>query len=127
MFPWLDGETMSKQKTKGGKFERDIAQKLAKFWPDAKRGLGQARSGDEVSDVEGTPFWIECKHWRKCSPNTAYDQAEKATDGRPVLVVTKDDRRPVLVTMTLDEWMDLVEKAKEKELCRVCQSEPTQA
>lgn len=51
-----------------------------------------------MADVEGTPFWVECKRQKKCSIKAAIRQAEAATDGRPILVVTKNDHEPIRVT-----------------------------
>src|SRR5690606_15391046 len=94
-----------RSRNKGATFEREIAHALQTLWPGAKRGIGQARLGSEVADVEGTPFWAECKHRKRVSISAAYRQAVEATDGRPVLVVTREDRQPILVTMTLADWL----------------------
>jgi hypothetical protein len=92
-------------KTKGATYERETARNLRALWPEAKRGIGQARSAGEVADVEATPFWVECKRRRRCNVQQAFAQASAVTDGRPVLVVTKDDHGPELVTMELNEWL----------------------
>lgn len=99
-----------RSRTKGASFERWVANRLKPYYPNAKRGIGQARSSSEVSDVEGTDFWIECKRHKKPSIPAAWKQAEEATDGRPLLVVTKADQGPVLVTMSLDEFCLLLKK-----------------
>lgn len=88
-----------RSRTKGANFERLLANLLKPVWPEAKRGIGQARSGGEVADVEGTPYWVEAKRHKKCSIKAAWRQAVEATDGRPPLVITKDDRGPILVTL----------------------------
>lgn len=87
-----------KSRNKGSAFERLIANALKPYWPTARRGIGQARSAGEVADVEGTPYWFELKRQKKCSIPAAIRQAEAATDGRPVVVVTKDDWEPIQVT-----------------------------
>lgn len=97
-----------KSRRKGASFERVAAKLLKPVFPEAKRGLGQARSATEVADVEGTPFWVEVKRHKRCSIQAAYEQAQDATDGRPLLIITKDDRGPTLVTMEYDEWLKLV-------------------
>jgi hypothetical protein len=91
----------SKSRNKGHNFERLIARKLQVVWPACKRGIGQARSSGEVADVEGTPYWIECKRCKKCDPAAAMRQAQEATDGRPCVVVYKDDYAKPLVMMHL--------------------------
>jgi hypothetical protein len=85
-------------RNKGANFERLIANTLKPYWPGARRGIGQARSSKEVADVEGTPYWIECKRQKRCSIKAAIRQAEAATDGRPIWVITKNDKEPVMIT-----------------------------
>ena len=86
-----------RSRRKGAAFEREVSNLLKQIYPDARRGIGQARSGGEVADVEGTPWWVECKRKKKCSIPAAWRQACEATDGRPCLVVAKDDGGPILV------------------------------
>lgn len=74
-----------------------------------KRGY-QTRSGRDGADVEGTPFWIECKHGRYCQPEAALIQAEKASDGdsRTAIAVCKSDRSKPFVAIRLDRFLALV-------------------
>lgn len=99
-----------RSRDKGAAFERAIAITLRSVWDAAKRGIGQARAGGEVADVEGTPYWIECKHRRRVSVQGAFVQATEATDGRPPVVISRENRGPLLVTMGLSDWLDLVER-----------------
>jgi len=48
------------QRRKGQRGERETAILWRSVYPDARRG-SQSRSGKDASDVEGTPWWIECK------------------------------------------------------------------
>ncbi len=94
------------QRVKGADFERRVANDLRGVFPEARRGLGQAR-GAEQCDVEGTPLWIEAKHHIKVDVTQAYAQAcrdtAKAGCGivRPPVVVWRNNRGPIQVTMTL--------------------------
>lgn len=97
------------QRNKGANFEREIANELKPLYPNAKRGIGQARSASEVSDVEGTPWWIECKRGRQPNVRAAFRQAQEATDGRPILVVVRDDNQPAFVCLSLQDFKDLLE------------------
>lgn len=94
-------------RTKGQAFERLIANELKVIWPEARRGIGQARSAKEVPDVDGCPAWIECKHQIRVNICAAMEQAEAATDGRPCVVVSRNNSGPILVTMKLEDWMRL--------------------
>jgi hypothetical protein len=93
---------------KGKAFERDAAIALREVYPDARRGLVQARAGDEAPDVEGTPFWVECKVGARINAHAALQQATAATDGRPPLAICKPDGNPVTVTMLLSDFIKLI-------------------
>lgn len=96
-----------RSRRKGKAFEREIASAMrAAGFGEARRGL-QSRGGGEVPDVEGTPWWVECKVGKSPRVLAAYEQAREATDGRPVLVVTKWDRGPTLVTMDLSTFLEM--------------------
>lgn len=97
------------RRRKGGDGERAAAKLLARIWPSAKRGVGQTQAGNNCADVEGTPYWVECK-WRKVTNiEGAMRQAQAETDGRPCLVVSKRTRQPILVTM---DWATFEALAK---------------
>lgn len=108
-------------RSKGHAWEREVAGVLRSVFKGAKRGLSQTRDGSDVPDVDGTPFWIECKVGRRTNPRAALQQAglaslefhESALDAplRPPVAVCKDDRAEPFVTMALADWMVLVEKA----------------
>jgi Holliday junction resolvase len=95
-------------RTKGAKFEREIATVLRELWPEAKRGIGQTRMGSEVPDVDGTPYWVEAKHRKVISVHEAVRQATEATDGRPIMIIHKRDHEAPLVTFTLDQALCLL-------------------
>ena len=94
---------------KGATFERLVDKLLAPVFPGALRGVGQARYSNEDADVTNTPFWVEAKHQKRVSIQAAVKQARKETDGRPILVVTRRDREPILVTMELTVWLSLIQ------------------
>lgn len=103
---------------KGAAFERLVAAALRPVYPDAERGLVQTRDGAECSDVENTPWWIEAKHRNNISLDASIAQAVKASDGRPVVAITRRTRGEVLVTMRLDDWLELA--AAKRDLEMVC-------
>jgi len=77
-------------RTKGAAWEREVARRLRAIYPGARRGA-QSRSGRDCADVEGLPWHLEAKCGRSVSARAALDQAERDTDGRPVLVAIHDD------------------------------------
>lgn len=103
---------------KGHDFEREIAARLrAVFGEDVKRGW-QARDGADAPDVDGTPFWIECKRGKRTSIYAALRQAEDAAwsacDKRAPVAICKDDGRVATLTMRLDDALDLIQEWVER-------------
>lgn len=98
---------------KGHNFEREMANKLK----DATgyhfhRGLGQTRSGGtETADVMCDGFkdilHIECKRQKRVNIKAAYQQAVGDAPDRTKVIITKNDREPIMVTMEFDEWLPL--------------------
>lgn len=94
---------------KGAQFERDLAKLITENTNvDAKRGLGQTRSGgEEVSDVDMDYIHIEAKRHKRCNIKAALRQAisDASVNGKIPVAVTKDDREPILCTMLFDDWV----------------------
>lgn len=107
-------------RNKGARFERAIANKLKTIFPKAVRGVGQTQAGSNGCDVEGTPFWIECKAQKKTNIEGAFSQATeakaKAEDLRPILVVSKRDREPTKATMLLNDFIALLNQKEPESL-----------
>lgn len=97
---------------KGAAGERELAALLRKRGYDTQRG-GSLSFG-EVPDVMGLPgVHIEVKRVERLNVPEAMHQAvrdaEKFQDGVPTLFHRRN-REPWLVTMRLDDWLDLYEK-----------------
>lgn len=92
----------SRDKGKRGELEA-VRLLRAAGYEDARRGVLQSR-GAEVADVEGTPWWLEIKRGSRPNIRRALEQGLGDTDGRPVVVLSRDDRGPWLVTV---RWQDL--------------------
>ena len=94
---------------KGATFER----KLAKYFNDntpleAKRGIGQTRSGGaEVSDVDMPIVHVEAKRHKRCNIKAALRQAidDANVNGKIPVAITKDDRADILCTIRLEDWI----------------------
>jgi len=102
-------------RTKGHSFERLVARILRVTFPGAARGL-QYRD-PSACDVEGTPFRIECKRLKKV--NTAdvvkaimqcETDAHNWEDHRPCIVISKEDRGKIYVTMRLGALLTIAER-----------------
>lgn len=98
-------------RTKGRKYAQWVARKFRPIFTMARRGL-QDRDGSEACDVEGTPYWIECKHGRRVSIPDAMDQAvtDAPDDPRRRIVICRIDRRGDLATMRLDDLLWLIDQ-----------------
>ena len=97
-------------RAKGANFERYLGHYLSeKTSLDARRGLAQTRGGGaEVSDVEIDYIHIEAKRQKRCSIKGAVEQAvnDSQANGKIPVVITKDDRKPILCTMLIDDWVE---------------------
>lgn len=103
---------------KGARWELWVANWLKSIFPRARRGVGQSRHGSDASDVENTPFWIECKNGKQPNHRGAIRQAEEATDGRPVIAICNDcvvgnrsREQTAYVTMRLSTFDNLLKMA----------------
>lgn len=114
-------------RTKGHAFEREVAKELQPLYPSARRGLSQPRNGREVPDVEGTPWWIECKRGNSATLPQAVKQAKEATDGRLPIVFVRRDRERSLVVMDVDDFKRLLADVEELREIRAVSSPPMRA
>lgn len=95
------------QRTKGSSFERKVARFLREACGvDAKRGWQSRGGGKEEPDVVAPGLHIECKAHARVNIKQAIKQATDDTSGELPVAVTKDDRKPVLVTMYLEHWAE---------------------
>jgi hypothetical protein len=99
-------------RTKGANFERELAKYFNSHFHqmNAKRGLGQTRGGgEEIADVEMQYIHVEAKRHKRCNIKAALNQAIEDSKDKIKLAVaiTKDDRKPILVTMQMEDWIEL--------------------
>ena len=95
---------------KGAQFERALVHLFRQAMPDAniRRGL-QYRSGEEAPDVDVPCFFLEAKHHHRTNIRDAMRQAiDACPPGRWPIAVCKDDHAAPLVTMQLDDFLELV-------------------
>lgn len=104
---------MINSKSKGKRFEREIAQKFRDYgYSEAHRTAQFKGNTGQADDVEGVPYiHIECKHQERMELYKWYDQAvrdsEASKDGKIPTVIHKANNKPVLVTMAFDDWMQM--------------------
>lgn len=96
---------------KGKRFERFLAGYFKDYGYDAHRSAQFRGNTGQAADVEGIPgIHCEAKHQERMQlydwMQQAVSDAEKAGDGKPT-VFHKQNGKDVLVTMRLDDWMDL--------------------
>lgn len=92
-------------RTKGHSFERDIALKLRGLFPDARRLL-EYQEGMGI-DLEKTGrLRIQCKAYKNYAP---LSKIEEAGDKDIPALVTKGDRKPILIALRLDDFIELME------------------
>lgn len=100
-------------RAKGAAFERKIASILRERGYDARRGQQfSAANGDP--DVVGLPgIHIEAKAVEHLNLYNAYEQSVRdAREGETPIVIHKKNRKPILVTMSLDDWLALYERSE---------------
>lgn len=111
------GSVGARNRRKGKTFERVVAKELKKVYPEARRGYWQSRlkqSGrGEACDVEGTPWWVECKARKNFSFRQTLEQCLQSKDHRPNLIIFKLDKiaNPYAV-MRLDELIPVLALAE---------------
>lgn len=104
----------SKSRRKGSRFERAVSHAFALIWPETKRGLGQARSGGEVPDVNAPGLWVECKRMIRTNPRAALAQAIEASkgSGRTPIAVCRDNRSEAFAVLRFADLLSLVARAE---------------
>ena len=104
------GEVLARsQQRKGADGERELAGLLREYGYEIERG-GSLSFG-EVPDLIGLPgVHIEVKRVERLNVPEAMEQAirdsERFSDGMPVLFHRRN-RKPWLVTMRIQDWMEL--------------------
>lgn len=102
-----------RSRDKGVRVELLCRDFLRRVWPAAYR-TGLQWGLVRAPDVDGSPFFVECKGAATESglhPWAALRQAQRdrvavGTPSRPVLVYLKADRKPAVVLMLANEWLE---------------------
>ena len=100
-------------RNKGAAGERELASKLTEYGFPCRRGQQYAGiNGD--ADVVGLPgIHIECKRVEHLNLQEAYDQSRRdAREGEIPVVMHRKNNCRWLVTMSLEDWIDLYREWK---------------
>jgi hypothetical protein len=99
-----------KSREKGARFERAVAAALVLVYPEARRGLGQARSAKEVPDVDARGLWPECKRQIRPNPFRALEQAIEASNGsgRTPIAICRSDHGEATATLRFVDLLALL-------------------
>jgi hypothetical protein len=96
---------------KGARFERQVASYLRGYgYNEARRTAQYCGNTGEAADVVGLPgIHIEAKHQEKMSLYDWIAQAKRdaAGSGKLPVVIHKKNNAAILVTMELDDWIEL--------------------
>lgn len=95
---------------KGKRFERELASAFRDYGYDARRTSQYCGQPGDAADVVGLPgIHIEAKHVEKIQIYDWMEQAKRDAEksGRKPVVFFRKNRTETLVTMRLDDWMDL--------------------
>lgn len=97
---------------KGARFERSLASKFREYGYDARRTAQYCGKTGDASDVIGLPgIHVEAKHVEQMRLYDWMAQAKRDAEagGKNALpaVFHKKNNAEILVTMTLDDWMNL--------------------
>ena len=105
-------------KRKGADGERKLAKKLNEYGFNTRRSVQyNGKADDGKADLVNLPgIHIECKRVERLNVSEAMTQAiNDAKNGELPTVFHKKNHKPWLVTMRLDDWMELYKEYKEAE------------
>jgi Holliday junction resolvase len=97
-------------KQKGARFERQLASRLREHGYEARRTAQYCGNTGDASDVVGLPgLHIEAKHQERMQLYEWMAQAKRDAEGtgRLPAVFHKKNHAQILVTMELDDFMNL--------------------
>lgn len=101
-------------RAKGKRGELALAKKLREHGYEARRGV-QYNGGDGSADVVGLDgIHIECKWVEHLNIRDAMDQSRRdAREGEIPTVMHKRNNSEWLVTMRLDDWIELYRRSEQ--------------
>lgn len=99
---------MTNSKAKGARGERELSNKLKEYGYDCRRGQQYCGDNGDADVVGLSGIHIECKRVEKLNLYDAVSQAKSdAREGEKPTVFHRKNNCEWLVTMTLDDWIEL--------------------
>lgn len=95
------------QRDKGRGYELEVRDSLASFSPATRI----SEAGISVPDLQWLDRYVECR--RRADTYQSMNRITAELQGDAALYVTRLDRGPSYVVMTLDTLLDLLEEAKD--------------
>ena len=93
---------------KGARFERQLANILKEHGYECRRGQQYCGANGDADVVGLDGIHIEAKAVERLNIHEAMEQAiNDAREGELPAVFHKKNRQKILVTMTLDDWLEL--------------------
>ena len=104
-------------KRKGAAGERELTKKLNEYGFETRRSVQyNGKADDGKADLVNLPgIHIECKRVERLNVSEAMEQAVRDAKGEMPTVFHRKNREGWLVTMRLDDWMELYKEYKEAE------------
>ena len=99
-------------KDKGKRFEREVAGLFRDYGYNAHRTAQFKGNTGDAGDVEGIPgIHVECKHQERMNlydwmSQSRFDANAEGKGNLPV-VIHKANNKPILVTMTFQDWIQI--------------------
>ena len=102
-------------KRKGAAGERELAKKLNEYGFSTRRSVQyNGKADDGKADLVNLPgIHIECKRVERLNVSEAMAQAVNDAKGEMPTVFHRKNREGWLVTMRLEDWMELYKEYKE--------------
>lgn len=101
---------MTNSREKGARGERELARELRKYTDLCIRRGQQYCGSNGDADVVGLPgIHIECKRVERLNLYDAVEQGERDSQGsgKLVTVMHRKNRKPWLVTMPMEDWIEM--------------------
>ena len=95
-------------RAKGAGGERELAKKLREYGYDCRRGQQFSGANGDADGVGLPGIHIECKRVERLNLEDAMAQSRRdAREGEIPVVMHRKTRSPWLVTMTLEDWIEI--------------------